>query len=427
MKHAIATILLLISFSSMQGQIVYGLQSYNVIGGNGQFRLIGVNPFTASPSPLFNIPGSEGAGLGSSTFDHANQRYTYWGTDAQGNFRLYSMDVQTGQIFNNPLNAVGWPIEMQYDLQNSVLYGLAWDALASIEYLITLNPATGQSNIVAPLPGVTQILVGSSTFDSNHDRYFFVGGDNNNVFRWYSVQASTGNITQALTFTNPGPYTFRFPQYDLNTDKLVGLWQEIDTTLPLAPITQQPAYKVYFGEMDSLTGAPTLLSTSPILQGYDVAFQMGSIDFDQNTQTYLVVAQDASLNGLHIIMIDATNGSIISSVPLPAGNPIFELEVDNQNFANKTYGNQTSLGPEFTGEVRLSPNPATDLLLLEIESDQRSPYRLQLMDLWGRTLYQTSFAAPSFQIDLSAFAAGLYLLQVQDEQGGVWQERVVKR
>jgi hypothetical protein len=326
-------------------QVVYGLQK-GAGGSNGPFNLVGVNPFLAQPDSIFPISGSRAASLGSSTFDHANQRYIFWGYDYLFQLRFYTLDVINGTVVNSPV-ATASPVEVQYDLQNQVPYGLEWDPSTSTEYLVTLDLVNGATTNIAALPGVEAVTAGSATFDSNHGRYFFQGVDNNQTFRYYSVDLDSGTILQSPVAPSNGNGFIRSPKYDLNTDKIFCLWTVIDSTQPLQPGTQFPYANMYFAELDSITGAVNIVNPSPVLSGYDAAYQVGSTDFDQTTQTYLVVGKDDTTNGFHVILIDATDGSILSSTPMPAGRPIYELEIDNQSFAARTYqGNQTAIERE---------------------------------------------------------------------------------
>jgi hypothetical protein len=100
-------------------------------------------------------------------------------------------------------------IQLQYDNVTQALYALHWNHIDSMEYLVSINPATGAMTIIDSIPGVQYIcsMPNYNTFDETNHRYVFQGGDATGHTRLYSVNVLTGNVDYSPSFPvlpNPG-------------------------------------------------------------------------------------------------------------------------------------------------------------------------------------------------------------------------------
>ncbi|MBT8255651.1 MAG: T9SS type A sorting domain-containing protein, partial [Bacteroidia bacterium] len=76
-------------------------------------------------------------------------------------------------------------------------------------------------------------------------------------------------------------------------------------------------------------------------------------------------------------------------------------------------------------EVRIYPNPAQDVVNLEIIGD--SIQSLRLSDLKGSLLFsKEDLNSSSAQIDIKSLAAGIYLVRIQSETGTVVKKLVIQ-
>ncbi len=74
---------------------------------------------------------------------------------------------------------------------------------------------------------------------------------------------------------------------------------------------------------------------------------------------------------------------------------------------------------------RTYPNPVSNQLILEFS--QAANYQILVTDITGREVYNEFIQADNnLQLSTQAWPAGLYLLQVRDEQGNVSTQKVVK-
>ncbi|HND88025.1 MAG TPA: T9SS type A sorting domain-containing protein, partial [Saprospiraceae bacterium] len=74
--------------------------------------------------------------------------------------------------------------------------------------------------------------------------------------------------------------------------------------------------------------------------------------------------------------------------------------------------------------VRLSPNPATDLLRVQVDNSAGT-WQWRLLSPAGQTVAQGQSAAPAAEISVQGLPQGLYFLHIGDEQGLSATQRVV--
>lgn len=406
--------------SFAQGLQIYGLRNTNPQSPfSGDLELVKVDPFTGIGTPLYPFPQTLGVALGSSTYDQKGQRYLFWGVDDSGNDRFYNASVDTA-AWLSPILQTGRPIELQYDLQADLLYGLLWDDTAQTEYLVTVDLQTGQTQSVSALPGVKFIEVGVSTFNSNDHRFIFIGRDAALQRYLYEVDAINGQILSQALLTDSTYY--RGMQYDLTTNQLYALWAVEDTTQGTTPLPSS-YFDTYLVTIDLATGQPTLVDSVPLLSGFMTGIQVGSTDFDQATRTLVMVARDDT-SDMKLRLIDVSTGQVISSVAFPTVTS--ELEVDNQVFARQAYGNVTS-GPALErGTVEVAPNPFSDRLEVRVTTGQLQG-SLHLLDATGRTIFKQSITEVNMSLSLSSQPAGMYWLRITSVDGATETLQVVKQ
>ena len=76
-------------------------------------------------------------------------------------------------------------------------------------------------------------------------------------------------------------------------------------------------------------------------------------------------------------------------------------------------------------DVKIYPNPATDLLAIELPvTNTRSSIHLLTMD--GRIMDSLETAKETVEIDVSRFATGIYLIKVQNK-GKMYYQKFVKQ
>jgi len=63
--------------------------------------------------------------------------------------------------------------------------------------------------------------------------------------------------------------------------------------------------------------------------------------------------------------------------------------------------------------IRVFPNPTTYMVNVDLSQLPQGEYQLYLMDLSGKVVYNQTATKSNTEIDMSSFATGTYVLQVQ--------------
>ncbi len=168
-----------------------------------------INPVTGSFVTTDSLPGVKWVNTYPmyATISEPANRYTFLGGDAGGTLYLYSVDVNTGHIVSEPPFPVLSDtndniIELKYDNGSGILYGLHWDNSEGREYLVSVDPSTGNFVKIDSLPDVEWITTEPkfTTVDALSHRYLFRGGNNNGDSYLYSVDVINGNIVSNPPF-----------------------------------------------------------------------------------------------------------------------------------------------------------------------------------------------------------------------------------
>lgn len=407
---------------SAQGLTLYGLRADSTFVpgtvNTGDMELVAVNPVNGAITGLQVLPGTSAAGAATSTYDQSRGRYIFWGRDDNNANRFYAVSVN-GDTIIDPLiqsNTGNPPIELQYDLQDDTTIALWWDAQAQLEYLVNIDLQSGNFDQIGILNGVQAIALGSSGYNSNHHRYFFKGVDAAFNFKLYYVDAQSGQILYEPLLTDS--VQTNFFQYDLNSDILYTLYSKVDSS-------QQSDFQyfrnLYLGTVDTVTSAITRVSNTPILAGFNSGVAIGSLDFDQMTQTLILIGTDDSQTGFRLIGVDVTTGQTVFDNQLTPLQPqvaaVWDVECDNQVFARMAYGEEDTdtsttaiFAPDFNQGVILSPVPAQSFLRVEWPQPL-SNLSVQVYNASGQ-LVQTvrPTDARSVELQIAQLPVGIYTL-----------------
>lgn len=86
--------------------------------------------------------------------------------------------------------------------------------------------------------------------------------------------------------------------------------------------------------------------------------------------------------------------------------------------------------PERSINVKLYPNPARELTTVEIEAEISDKYYIELVDLNGRVFFRENIESSTgyllFDMDLSVYACGIYLLNIQSSKGVVESKKLIR-
>jgi hypothetical protein len=81
--------------------------------------------------------------------------------------------------------------------------------------------------------------------------------------------------------------------------------------------------------------------------------------------------------------------------------------------------------PEVAGFMKLTPNPVSDRLTIELGQHQVNT-EMTIRNVCGQIVYHQSLKNKIHTLDMNAFPAGMYLVQVTTAEGA-WTARIIKR
>jgi gliding motility-associated-like protein len=191
------------------------------------------------------------------------------------------------------------------------------------QYVSTMNYSSLSVNRLVYIPGVMWVVGDNSTYDANHQRFFFQGNATR-VAPWnlYSVDVAAGVIlySPVCPSVNSTAGTILGLHYDNATDTLYALYLTSTTAS--------------FCWIDPATGTVNTISTVPGLAGYS------SSTFDTQNHRYIVVS------GSQLWVLNAATGAILSNPVLSPGAAGLSLPLyDNLTGHLYGIGNMTSLSP----------------------------------------------------------------------------------
>lgn len=194
---------------------------------------------------------------------------------------------------------------------------------AQYQYVSTLNYTNLSVNRLVQVPGIMWVVGDNSTYDANHQRFFFQGNATR-VAPWnlYTVDVAAGVVlyNPVCPSTNSTAGTIFGLQYDNATDTLYALY-----------LTSTSGA---FCWIDPATGAVNSISTIPGLTDYIAS------TFDRLHHRYIVISSS------QLWVIDAATGAVLS-------NPLFSPATGQVNLPQ--YDNLTGRLYAICNSAPLSP------------------------------------------------------------------------
>ncbi len=207
-------------------------------------HIVSISPETGEHTVIATVPDVRWIATAPrcTTFDEVNGRFTFRGANAAMVWRLYSVDVVTGDIVSSPLFPISAdPMDnvgdLQFDNSTGTLYGLHWDNSLQIEKLVTINPYDGSYQVLSDIPGVRYMSAAPhySTFDRNSGKFYFRGANSEMAWQLYCVDVTTGSTTITPPFPNlagPGDNLIEM-EIDNSTGTLYALHWDADSNVGL--------------------------------------------------------------------------------------------------------------------------------------------------------------------------------------------------
>lgn len=255
---------------------------------------------------------------------------------------------------------------------------------------------------------ITAIALSEGTcYNSDTADFYFVGYDSNAQFCIYRINTETTTFsyekiilpTEDITYSLSGLY------FDMqaNTMLAVKTTFDIGTELTTKEIVQ----------ISPINGAFTTLYTFGDL----MTIQNGSTTFDQATRSYILVTIDQNFNKELLVYNTISNTVLNTTLPIN----VAEIEADNTNFSTQRYAlNSESF---IQNEVKVYPVPSKNNITVATGFNGNAIASLIATD--GKVFYKKGFIGQTSDIDLSAIAAGIYTLKLENKSS-VITKKIIK-
>jgi hypothetical protein len=144
---------------------------------------------------VLDLPEVKSVSLGVTAFNSNNSFYIFAGTDQTHNNRLYVVDIINRQILSSSVISDFYFYELQYDIQDSKLYGLCRKRSNTEQFFfIEIIPSEARPVIISPMTDLGDVGLGGSSFEQKEGLYFFSGRDKNRTNSMYVIDVMSGDI-----------------------------------------------------------------------------------------------------------------------------------------------------------------------------------------------------------------------------------------
>jgi len=373
---------------------LYGISSY-LADSSGPFPdynllFMKVDPLMATEFIIDTLLEIEGIYNGSSTFDH-NNHYIFIGQDTDlTTRRYYVLDTNGIILLNPPFSSPFIPGQnLQFDLKNQIIYGTIRDTATNITYFVSFDSNNGDYNIINPISDVSGFALGATSFNSNSGKFIFYGTDSIGNFKLFFLNAQ--DVTIDTTFLMNYCRLAEL-EYDNKNNKLFCIYKD----------TAAMSIK-YFAEIDTLTGAATLIDSLPELEGVSASHV-----FDQNSGYYIFSAPDTnSIKRLWII--NSNIGEVVSKNPL--FHNFMDIKCDNTSFA-KAFYSSISEQKVSLHNLKIYPNPSNGIFEINLTSQFKTNSTIEIFDNYGRKVFSGITNNFPYKVKLQGINPGLYLIKI---------------
>jgi len=421
--------------------------------------LISFSATTGEISIIDSIPEVQLVQSDFSALNYLKNEYYFLGMDAENNYRLYTLDVNTGEILYNPImpseNINGGLNELEVNILRGSLHSLHYDQIENMEYFTRINYVNGEVTKLAPIPDVQYIQAGFSAINSNDGEYYFNGITSNNEGYIYTIDIYSGEVlNQATVFGenfNGGLNELQFP--NIEPAPIIMSQTSIcseDSALIIAPpefssyqwsngsegdhiyVRDSSEYSLIltkdYGCTDTILPMPLQVYncedyTDSIIQIHDSCFfepadismsYLSNIELDGNqvdlnwnfislySDTIVVpTSYEINENGLYEVLMgfncnDKSNESLYSNM----------LQIDHLNI--------TAVQKRENKGIFIYPNPAKDILNIDAGL-MDIPLNLKIYSTSNQLLMNKNIH-PQEQIQLDQFPKGMYLIVIENDQ-----------
>lgn len=154
---------------------------------------------------------------------------------------------------------------------------------------------------------------------------------------------------------------------------------------------------------------------------FDLSELSGAANLDLNNITHVRIVDAIGTIGVQGT-VDVNNHKI--NDPYPTAFPTGGFDLDAVGVINQSTTGVASINGHTA--FRIYPNPATEKIIFHCDRIPEGA-SLAITDVTGKKLLQQPLSGNDTEINLNAYAAGLYYLVLTDAKGNKWVEKISKQ
>ena len=335
---------------------------------------------------MFAIPLNNYNPNFSSCYDHVNQKY-YLVLGQQ----LLIIDATTGfldttySFYNiNP----SYFIHTVFNPTDGFIYGIKADMATFDQMFAKFDPATGVLTDLFPISPIVGIGIGcKASFDPYLGEYYIQSRS------LAAININTGQTIYDLPLQNPTNEWLDHLAYSCKQKRFYGLTNNYHTA------------ENYFSEIDTVSGVTTRVNASPLPTYFYKQYLSGST-IDNSTDIYYYAAAGGIIYG-----IDINTGTVVYNHDFGPNLQFLFLE------SASTYNCLTAGVDQLSDDSKVDvyPNPGTGLFTLEINTNVKISYDLEITDVQGKVISQQNITQRTTTIDLLSTSKGVYFYRLKGE------------
>lgn len=144
---------------------------------------------------IWTFPNIKFVEVGNTSFDSNRGLYVFMARDAKNKTHLYRINMNDGNILDMPLVDEYFFNELEYDLKDNKLYGLARKRTNITQYFfVEINMLNAYPTIIRPIVNMTAPELGLSSINQKKGTYFFVGQEKDGKKYLYEIDVIGGSF-----------------------------------------------------------------------------------------------------------------------------------------------------------------------------------------------------------------------------------------
>jgi hypothetical protein len=284
--------------------------------------------------------------------------------------------------------------------------------------------------LIDPLDSVSSIKATFTRFDvSSSDTLYFYDGDNDGA---PLLAAYSGNTVPASVSSTGDKLFIKFVT-DGSVQDTGWLLEYSSVMPPLCGGTKNytestGAFTDGSGDYNYRNNSVCKFKIQP-LYATDLTLTFDSFD--------LMPGDDISVFALsnNAQIATLTGNQIPDAITVPAGGLFLIFKTDQyytgSGFsASYAVGNLSSKELSSISSLNISPNPASDFVMLRAYNSKYQSLTVSVSDMSGKTLYSETFTADKGSIekpiDVSAIQPGMYFIKIRNQEGTVTEKLIVQ-